>query len=57
MKLPVKSIAAFVASPQGRRMMKRARARIDTPENRERLSAAVARARGRSSTGAAVRPR
>ena len=36
MKLPFKAAAAFVASPQGRRAIKRAREKYDTPENRER---------------------
>ena len=48
MKLPLKALAAFAASPQGRRMIKQARARIDTPENRQRLSDTISNVRTRS---------
>ena len=41
MMLPFKAAAAFVASPRGRRAIKRAREKYDTPENRERAVAAV----------------
>jgi hypothetical protein len=50
MKLPLKALAAFAASPQGRRMMKQARARIDTPENRQRFSDTVANFRSRGAS-------
>jgi hypothetical protein len=53
MRLPVKALAAFIASPQGRRAIKRARARIDTPENRRKLQAMVDRRRRR---GAPIQP-
>ena len=47
MKLPFKAAAAFVASPQGRRAIKRAREKFDTPENRQRASSALTEARSR----------
>ena len=47
MKLPFKAAAAFVASPQGRRAIKRAREKFDTPENRKRASTALSEARTR----------
>lgn len=47
MKLPLKAAAAFFASPRGRRAIKQARAKLDTPENRERARAAMGQARTR----------
>jgi hypothetical protein len=47
MKLPLKALAAFAASPQGRRAIQNARTRIDTPENRKRVTDAVSRIRSR----------
>jgi len=38
---------AFARSPQGQRMIREARRRYDTPENRDRLRQAVAGARSR----------
>jgi hypothetical protein len=47
MKLPFKATVAFVASPQGRRAIQRAREKYDTPENRERAAAALEDLRAR----------
>ena len=47
MKLPFKAAAAFVASPQGRRAIQRAREKLDTPENRKRASSALSEVRSR----------
>ena len=47
MKLPFKAAAAFIASPQGRRAIKRAREKFDTPENRKRAGSALTAARAR----------
>jgi hypothetical protein len=60
MKLPFKAAAAFIASPQGRRAIKRAREKYDTPENRERAAAALKDLRsriGQRKAGAGARPR
>lgn len=48
-KLPFKAAIAFVASPQGRRAINKARAKLDTPQNRERARAAFAAAKKRVS--------
>lgn len=47
MKLPIKAAAAFIASPQGRRAIKRAREKYDTPENRDRAKDALNELRAR----------
>jgi hypothetical protein len=47
MKLPFKAAAAFIASPQGRRAIQRAREKYDTPENRERAKDAFNELRSR----------
>jgi len=47
MKLPFKAAAAFVASPQGRRAIQRAREKLDTPENREQARSALREVRSR----------
>ncbi len=41
-----RKIASFVTSPQGRRTIQQARTRLDTPENRKRLSGVIGKARG-----------
>lgn len=50
----VRTITRFATSPQGRRALEQARTRLDTPENRERLTQLVSRGRGRG--GAAGGP-
>lgn len=52
----VRSITRFASSPQGRRAIQQARTRLDTPENREKLSQLVSRGRGRGGAGTTRRP-
>lgn len=47
----LKSAAAFARSPKGRAAINQAKARLDTPENRQRVTEAVSRVRA-SRTGA-----
>ena len=41
----VRKLASFATSPQGRRAIDQARTRLDTPQNREKLSTALGRVR------------
>jgi hypothetical protein len=54
----VRKLTRFAASPQGRRAIDQARTKLDTPENRRKLTDLVGRARGGtgSAGGAAARP-
>ena len=62
MKLPLKALATFAASPQGRRLVQQARTKLDTPENRAKATAAFrkatdsARRRGRPEASAPAKP-
>ncbi len=51
MKLPLKAITDFARSPKGQRMLRDARTKIDTPENRRKVQDLVQRRRGGPSTG------
>ena len=42
----VSKIARFAASPQGRRSIDQARTKLDTPENRQRLTEMLGKVRG-----------
>lgn len=42
--------AQFARSPQGRRAIETARTRLDTPENRQRLTQTIDRVRSSAST-------
>ena len=46
----VRKIASFATSPQGRRTINQARTKLDTPENRRKLSGLLNR--GQSGRGA-----
>ena len=53
----VSKIARFAASPQGRRTIEQARTKLDTPENRQRVTEALGRVRsGRSGRTASRQP-
>lgn len=51
----ITKVAKFASSPQGRRAIQQARTRLDTPENRQRVTEAVSRVRG-PKTGRTPRP-
>ena len=51
----INKVAKFASSPQGRRAIQQARTRLDTPENRQRVTEAVGRVRS-SRTGRSPRP-
>lgn len=40
-----RTVAKFASSPQGRRALQQAKQRIDTPENRQKLSDTVSKVR------------
>ena len=46
--------AQFARSPQGRRAIQEARTRLDTPENRQRVSETIARVRSSRGRGGAT---
>ncbi len=53
-----RTLAKFATSPQGRRTINQARTKLDTPENRRKLSGLLNRggaARGTGGAGAATR--
>jgi hypothetical protein len=55
MRLLLKALAMFAASAKGRRSIQRLRTRVDTPQNRARVSAAISGARNRrQGTGSTV---
>ena len=43
----VRKIASFARSPQGRKAIDQARTRLDTPENRKKVTSALGRARNK----------
>jgi hypothetical protein len=43
----VSKIARFATSPKGRRAIEEARTKLDTPENRQRVTDALGKVRGR----------
>jgi hypothetical protein len=47
MRLPIGRITKFVQSPQGRKALQDARTKLDTPENRKRVTDTVNRLRSR----------
>lgn len=51
----VSKIARFASSPQGRRTIEQARTKLDTPENRKRITEAIGRVRG-GGTGRTASP-
>lgn len=49
----VRKLASFAASPQGRRTINQARTKLDTPENRRKLSGLLNRGGAARGAGAA----
>jgi hypothetical protein len=47
MRLPIGQITKFVQSPKGRKMLQDARTKLDTPENRRKVTDTVSRLRSR----------
>ncbi len=51
MKLPLKAITNFARSPKGQRMLRDAKTKLDTPENRRKVQDVLQRRRGGSAPG------
>ena len=47
----VRKLASFATSPQGRRTINQARTKLDTPQNRQKLSGLLNRSRSGGTTG------
>ena len=52
----VRTLTRFATSPQGRRAIDQARTRLDTPENRRKLTELVGRARKSGSASPTAAP-